>query len=797
MAATEYIKMSEPKQTFEKSVERKPSIEELTTVESPGKPSPASLLENSQKKEGIKRKKLKKTFAKSDDTNYLTDNIKITNPKRDSILIITEKPQAAQKIASALGNSKKITNLGVSYYEVERNNNKIIVASAVGHLFNLTYKSGQTGWPLFELEWTPAYDREKSAFTKRYFDLLKRLSRKAKSFYIATDFDIEGEVIGWNILRFICNQKNAKRMKFSTLTAPELEKAYDSPLKELNWGNAYAGETRHFLDWLYGINLSRALMSAIKRTGSFKILSIGRVQGPALKIIVDREHEILNFKSEPYWQVIALCNKIEFTHPRDIFQKEILEKFKNIKSALAETKKSEESIPPPVPFDLTTLQREAYRLFKINPSATLTIAQKLYLDGLISYPRTSSQKIPNEIEPKKILKKLEKHFPEAKNASRPIPIEGKKTDPAHPSIYPTGEFAQLSDQDEKLYNLIAKRFIACFSENAKTANKKIILTAIDNKNKPMTYIQTNKKNYVEYNDEGESIEKNEDEEKEITITFTALGLEIIEKGWTSFYPIKLEENILPDMQGKVKIDEIKILSKETQPPNRYTSASLVSILERKNLGTKSTRSSIVDTLFSRGYLDGKSIQATQLGIKLIESLEKFSPIIIDENLTRQLEEEMENIQNSNSDLEKKELIVLEKAKRLITDIAKEFKAHESEIGSELLKGIEHQRNADKEASILVPCQTCNKGNLRIMYSKKTRRFFIGCSSYPDCKQTYSLPPNALIKKSGKICESDKFPKLLAIRKGKRPWEFCFNPECPIEKAKREEYEAKRNQNNTE
>lgn len=795
MAPTEFIKITEPKQTVEKSVERKRSIEELTKVESPGRPSPASMLENSEKR-GVKSKSRKQTIKEySKDTS--TDNIKISSPKRDSILIITEKPQAAQKIASALGNSKKITNLGVSYYEVERNNDKIIVASAVGHLFNLTYKSGQTGWPLFDLEWRPAYDREKSAFTKKYFDLLKRLSRKAKSFVVATDFDIEGEIIGWNVLRFICAQKNAKRMKFSTLTAPELEKAYDSPLNELNWGNAYAGETRHYLDWLYGINLSRALMSAIKKTGSFKILSIGRVQGPALKIIVDREHEILNFKSEPYWQVLALSNGIYFTHPRDIFQKEILDKFKNIKQALAETKKSEESISPPVPFDLTTLQREAYRLYKINPSAALTIAQKLYLDGLISYPRTSSQKIPNEIEPKKILKKLEKYFPEAKIAFRKEPIEGKKSDPAHPSIYPTGEFAQLSGQDEKIYNLIAKRFIACFSNDAKTANKRIILIAIDNKGKPINYIQLNKKTYAEYNEEGESIEKNEDVEKEVTINFTASGLEILEKGWTSFYPIKLEENLLPDMEGKVKIDEIKILSKETQPPNRYTAASLVSILEKKNLGTKATRSSIVDTLFDRGYLDGKSIQATQLGIKLIGALEKFSPIIIDENLTRQLEEEMENIQNSNSDFEKKEIIVLEKAKRLISDISKEFKSHDSEIGAELLKGIEHQRSIDREANTLMPCKTCNKGNLRIMYSKKTRRFFVACSGYPDCKQTYSLPPNALIKKSEKICEADNFPKLLAIRKAKRPWEFCFNPDCPIEKAKREEYEAKRNQNNTE
>jgi DNA topoisomerase-1 len=284
----------------------------------------------------------------------------------------------------------------------------------------------------------------------------------------------------------------------------------------------------------------------------------------------------------------------------------------------------------------------------------------------------------------------------------------------------------------------------------------------------------------------------EDEiEKEITITFTASGLEVLDKGWTSFYPIKLEEISLPDINGKIKIDEIKFLSKETQPPSRYSPTSLVSILERKNLGTKATRSMIVETLFQRGYLDGRSIQATPLGIKLIEALEKYSPIILDENLTRQLEDEMENIQSSKENLKEKEDKVLEKAKRLITDISKEFKAHEESIGRKLMSGIEHQRSNEREASTLISCPACNKGSLRITYSKKTRRYFIGCTNYPECRQTYSLPPNALIKKSDKICEADKFPKLLAIRKGRRPWEFCFNPNCPVEKAKREEWEAKK------
>ncbi len=575
--------------------------------------------------------------------------------------------------------------------------------------------------------------------------MLKKLSRKAQEIIIATDYDIEGEVIGWNVLRFICNRQTAKRMKYSTLTKLELEKSYENSMPELDWGQAYAGETRHILDWLYGINLSRALMSAIKRTGSFKILSIGRVQGPALKIIVNRENEILNFKSIPYWEAIAIVNNYNYKNPKDIFNKEELEKFKNVKVCDAQTKKTEEKILPPHPFDLTSLQREAYRCHGISPSQTLSAAQKLYLEGLISYPRTSSQKIPQSIEPKKILKVLEKYYPkEVKLATRANPIEGKNSDPAHPSIFPTGEYRKLEGNEQKIYNLIVRRFISVFSPDAVTANKKVKLTSIENPE----------------------------------ITFTASGLKVLEKGWTNVYPITLEENDTPDLNGRVNIDKLEFPEKETQPPKRYTPTSLITLLERKGLGTKTTRSLIVDTLFNRGYLEGKSIKATRLGIKLISALEKYSPIIIDEALTKSLEEQMESILISKENLGDKEKEIISKAEKIIIDISKEFKIKEESIGKELLEGIEEVRKIERENNTLNQCPTCKKGNLRILYSKKTQKYFVACSSYPECKQTFNLPPNSLIKRSGKDCESCKWPKLLAIRKAKRPWEFCFNPTCP-------------------
>lgn len=720
---------TEPKLTVEKEVRAKPSLSELTTIESPGRPVPADELNQGdikKPKRPARPKKEPTQIAKKEKPVKLTGT---------ATLIITEKPQAALKIASALGNARKYSENNVPFYELQRGGKTIIVASAVGHLFRLTQSKGQVGWPIFSMEWVPAF--QKTAFIKKYYDVIKKLAVRAGEVIVATDYDIEGEVIGWNIVRFIVRQEDAKRMKFSTLTKPELEKAYDNPMPTIDWGQAYAGETRHYIDWLYGINLSRALMAAIKKTGAFKILSIGRIQGPALKIIVDREREIARFTSVPYWNVFAHIGKQVFKHPKDIFDKKHLAAFENIPEAIATTMKKEEAVEPPHPFDLTTLQREAFAWHKIAPARTLQIAQGLYLDGLISYPRTSSQKIPKEINPKEILKKLEKHFPQAKKAIRANPVEGAKSDPAHPSIYPTGEVKQLEEEEKKVYDLILKRFISAFSDDAQLARKNVTLTAGDK-------------------------------------TFTANGTKILKKGWMDVYPSVTEENELEDYTGKVTIDKITSVEKETQPPKRYTPASLITILEKKNLGTKTTRSMIVETLFDRGYLEGTSITATPLGMKLIEALEKHSPVIIDEKLTQDLEEKMEEIQFTKENRKEKEESILKHVENVITNIAKDFKAHELEIGKALQEGNNELREMQKENSILMPCPICKQGNLTIKYAKKIGRYFVACDKYPACKTTFSLPPNALIKKTDKMSENN-LPLLMALRKGKKPWIFEFNP----------------------
>jgi len=770
------------KESVEIPVKQRPSEKDLIKVEKKGKTSPKTKAKKTtRKKSATKTNSTKSTSARAGGQKNLrvggrdsdTQPSKLQKIKLDPSgysLIITEKPQAAAKIAAALSNgtdTKVSKPGGVSYYELNRNKKNIIVACAVGHLFVVAQTKG-TGYPIFDIAWFPNFEIRKKDFTKKYFTVIKSLVKGASEIIVATDFDIEGEVIGYNIVRFIAGQEDAKRMKFSSLTAPEIQESYDNAHPTLEWGQAIAGETRHFLDWLYGINLSRALMHAIKTTGKFKIMSIGRVQGPALNLIVKKEKEIQAFKPTPYWQVFITINdnknKIELKHIKDITKKDHLEKFKDLegKKAIAKTKKTKQSINPPAPFDLTSLQTEAYKFHSITPSQTLQIAQKLYLAGLISYPRTSSQKIPEAIKPKQILEKLKRNFSElTKHSTREKPIEGNKSDPAHPAITPTGQFQKLEDQDKKIYDLVVKRFISCFCDNAELENKKIeVEVNIEKKDNKL----------------GRAGGKPSAE----ILKFSTKGIEILKQGWMNVYPAKIDEKEIPDFNGEVTIEKVKIEEKQTKPPKRYSPASIVTELEKRNLGTKATRASILETLYNRNYIQDKSIKATELGIKLIDSLEKHSPIIIDEKLTREIEKEMEIIRASKKDLNKKQEHTIQKAESSLTKISEDFKKQEKEIGKELLNANQALWDKEKQNNKLdKKCPNCGEGELTIKYTPRFRSYFIACSNYPNCRQTYPLPSQSLIKREEKkkICEECGWPMLLRIKQGKRPWVFCFNPDC--------------------
>ncbi len=668
-------------------------------------------------------------------------------------LIISEKPKSAQKIAEALADGKPVKKnyKGVPYYLVTHGSKDIVVTGAVGHLYGLAEKDKSYKFPVFEIQWKPTAETAKSAgYSKKYLQAIKNLSKEASSFTVATDYDIEGEVIGLNIVKYGCNQKDAARMKFSTLTKYDLIEAYENKLKTLDWPQAEAGETRHFLDWYNGINYSRALTYAYKTTGGFKILSIGRVQGPALKIIVGREKEIKAFKPIPFWQIelkgTVNNRNIEAWHIQDKFwkKKEAEKVMSNVKGkkegSISKVEKNQFNQLPPNPFDLTALQVEAYRVFKIQPKDTLSIAQELYISGYISYPRTSSNQLPAKIGYSKILSLLIKQDKYKELCSKLLktklmPNNGKKTDPAHPAIYPTGITPKLDGKYTKIYDLIVRRFMATFGESAVRETMRI-------------YIDVNKE------------------------IFVAKGTRTVEKGWFIYYGdyVRLEEEELPKVKEKdnVQVKKITLHEKETQPPKRYTPASIIKELEKRSLGTKSTRAQIVDTLFQRHYVHGtSSIEATELGINIIETLEKYVPKIIDEELTRHFEHEMDEIREGKKD--KKE--VLQEAKEEIINVINDFRKHEKEVGEELKKA---HWEAKETMNTLGNCPNCKEGNLVIRKGKFGS--FAACSNYPKCKTTVSLPAGKNIKPADKVCEVCGYPVVKEVKK-KSVREFCLNPKC--------------------
>lgn len=675
-------------------------------------------------------------------------------------LIIAEKPAAAAKIAAALGRAIKKSIGKATYYEINKDNKKITIVPAVGHLFTLAEKEKTWKYPVFDIEWKPTYlTSQSSAFAKSYFENIKKLSEKATDFVVATDYDIEGEVIGLNIIRFICKQKDAKRMKFSTLTVHDLKTAYENMHKTLDWGQAEAGETRHYLDFYWGINLSKAITDALYlTTHKFQALSIGRVQGPALAILTKREREIAKFVSKPYWQIFILLNlfgkQYKAIHKKEKFwketeAKEIFEKLKGKKAKVSKIQKTKQIISVPVPFDLTSLQIEAYRCFKISPKATLQIAQDLYTSAYISYPRTSSQKLPSTINYKKILINLagqkiyEQLISKVINKKPLKPKQGTKTDPAHPAIYPTGLAPKnLDSKARAIYDLIVKRFIAVFGEAGQRETTTITFEV----------------------------------SKE---PFILKGTRTTKPGWQELYQpyVKKEEIELPLLkEGQEFEQKPKLDKKKTEPPKRYSPASIIKELEKQGLGTKATRAAIIDTLFQRGYIKDTSIQVTKFGQEIINTFEKYAPEILSKELTRKFEKEMEKIRERKLKKEK----VLEEAKKIIIKLCKEISDNKGKIGKSLATAL---YETQKKESVLMKCPVCKKGNLKIIVSKKTGKRFLACSEYPKCKTTWPLPQKGSIKILKTKCKECGTPKIAIYKKGRKPWIFCPNPNCPSKKSK--------------
>jgi DNA topoisomerase-1 len=418
-------------------------------------------------------------------------------------------------------------------------------------------------------------------------------------------------------------------------------------------------------------------------------------------------------------------------------------------------------LAPPVPFDLGSLQSEAYGLFGYTPRRTGDIAERLYLEALISYPRTSSQKLPPVINYKAILNGLSQEPTYQKLALELLskgelkPREGPKTDPAHPAVYPTGKKPErvLDEPERRIWDLVVRRFMAVFGETGVKQSMKAPI----NVNGHRFYLR---------------------------------GRRTLKEGWMKFYKpyLRMEEVSLPPIKESesVQLVQINREDKFTKPPPRYNPGSLLKRMEEEGIGTKATRADIIETLYSRKYITEERIVVTDLGFDVIEVLRKYAQRVISVKLTRDLEEKMERIQ-SNS--EKRENILLEAVERLKPVLA-ELRQREAIIGEALSNAIKRARMQER---IIGECPNCHTGKLMILFSRRTKKRFIGCTNYfkNACKTSFPLPQRGTTKPTGKLCKSCGWPLVFVHIRGKRPWNLCFNPSCPKKEERRKRLEMQR------
>ena len=689
-------------------------------------------------------------------------------------LIITEKPDAAQRIAESLnlkGKPKKAKDRNVPYFLAEWDK-PLVIVPALGHLYTVVHEHGRRNYyPVFNFKWAPRYLAEKGAGQiKTWVEVFSKLAEKADSYIDACDYDIEGALIGYTILRYACGnrEKIASRMKFSTLTKAELERSYAGRMSHLDFGMIEAGKTRHEIDWLYGVNISRALTIAANRwSGRYTTLSTGRVQGPTLNFLVARERSINSFVPTPYWSILAEMEIQGKNYPVD-YQTKIIEKkvdadavIESCSGKACRIEKIEEkttNVAPPIPFDLGSLQSEAYSLFGYTPRRTGDIAERLYLDALISYPRTSSQKLPPAINYKSILSGLSQENAYQKLASELSqkeelkPREGAKEDPAHPAVYPTGNRAEriLDESERRILDLVVKRFMAVFGEPGIKQSMK----ATVNVNGHFFYLR---------------------------------GRRIQKEGWMKYYKpyLRSEEVSLPPMkEGEtVQLNKMEREDRFTNPPPRYNPSSLLKRMEKEGIGTKATRADIIETLYTRKYITGERIVVTDLGFDVIEVLRQSAQPVVSVKLTRDLEEKMEQIQNNN---EKRENILVE-AVNLLKPVLTELKKREPIIGEALSKAIQKARMQER---VIGECPNCHTGKLIILFSRRTKKRFIGCTNFfkKTCQTSFPLPQRGAVKPTGRLCKGCGWPLLFVHIRGKRPWNLCFNPACPKKEERRKRLE---------
>jgi DNA topoisomerase-1 len=587
--------------------------------------------------------------------------------------------------------------------------NEYTVRASVGHIRDLP-KSNKKAVDI-ENGFKPHYEISKGK--ENVVADLKKLAKKASEVVLATDLDREGEAIAWHLLETLdIPAKKAKRVTYSEITKEAILEALKHPRKIDN-NLRRAQEARRVLDRLVGYDLSGIIWKKV-RYG----LSAGRVQSPALRIIVEREKEIRAFVPEKFWVINAVLKntngtEIDFVcsiEPKtESDAKEIVEIGSKATWKIKAVEESEAKRSPRPPFTTSTLQQAASSRLGFSPSRTMGIAQKLYESGYITYMRTDSTNL-SESALAEIYSVVTSEYGKEYLSPRKYAAKSKNAQEAHEAIRPS-HASKLSaghtDEQKKLYKLIWQRAVASQMSDAKLSRTRALAET----------------------------------DKEKIPPFQANGSRIIFPGWLKADPeSRGEENELPKMtQGEtMTLVSIESTGKETEPPGRYTEAGLVKELEKRGIGRPSTYASIITTIEKRGYVtkEGRSLKPTDTGEVVSDFLETNFNSYISDNFTAEMEDNLDKIADGSLSYEKT-------LGSFYKPFVKEIKAKSK------LEKATNLGDADPKWK----CPKC--GSPMIIKLSKNGRF-MSCSRFPECTGARTIEGVELEgpKETGEKCPLD-------------------------------------------
>ena len=605
------------------------------------------------------------------------------------------------------------------------------------------------GWKVPSLPYLVWAPIEKEPAEKEIIRSLKNLAKKADSVVIGTDFDREGELIGSDALaqvRSVAPDVPVSRARYSALTRGEIDEAFEN-LVDLDQDLADAGESRQYIDLIWGAALTRYLTMA-KFGGFGNVRSAGRVQTPTLALVVEREREREAFVPQDYWVISG-----ELEHGKDSFkvthatarfkdEQKANAAFAKVKDAatanVADIQKSERRRNPPAPFNTTSLQAAAASE-GISPARTMRLAESLYMDGLISYPRVDNTVYPKSLDLKgtvKMLSGVPQYAPFCTALLKQGELHatrGKQETTDHPPIHPTGVANpdKLQPAAWKLYNLISRNFLATLSEASITEKTKFIFDV-----------------------NGE--------------TMQASGDVLVRPGFRAIYPfgLKKDEQLPALSKGDVcDVRKMDLDKKQTEPPARFSQGKLVQEMERLGLGTKSTRASIIERLEQVKYIKNDPIEPSQLGMAVIDALHTYAPHVTSPDMTNALEHDMTEVADGKDTQEQ----VVDHSRALLAGMMDELIDHKDDLGEAISDAV----TADAKVGV---CPKCGK-DLVMKHSAKTRGSFIGCMGWPDCDVTYPVP-SGRIEPVEEVCPECGAPQVKVHPFRSKPYTVCVNPQCP-------------------